>query len=268
MYRRFQYGLLSPKLVTEFMRDRMYKPFIQLILYALLMVIPVVINDLNHKGLSSTYRNAIVASFKNTEIDYKIEDFKLKKTKENVEVYESSVLSVVNVRIGLDGKSSPKLYCVEFREEDFVFKVSGVEMMKYNYYDFEELQSLEFNRLSSENSSEWDKVFSVCDKVIKAFYKQNVVMDGIANFLRYYAALLFLSLCLALTYIFRFKNVINFKVMFKLGAYYTAPFVLGMVLSNLFGLSIFYIIGLVLSVVYAFIGGTEILTKLLNSDRK
>ncbi|MBP5408034.1 MAG: hypothetical protein J6Y42_02735 [Bacilli bacterium] len=268
MYRRFQYGLLSPRLVTDFMRDKMYKPFLQLLLYALLMVIPVVINDLNHSGLSATYKNLIVSSFKNTEIDYEIKDFKLKKTKDDAEIYEANVASIMSLRIGLDGKSSSFLYCIELREEDFIFRVSGVELMKYNYYDFEELQSLEFDRLSSENSSEWDKVFSVCDKVIKAFYKENVVMDGFASAIRYYAALLFLSLCLALTFIFRFKNVINFKVMFKLGAYYTAPFVVGMVLSNLFSLSIFYIIGIVLSIAYAFIGGTEILSKLLNSDRK
>ena len=61
MYKRLKHGLLAPKLVTDYMRDKMYKPFLQILLYAILMVIPIVINDYNYQGIDASYKNLIIS---------------------------------------------------------------------------------------------------------------------------------------------------------------------------------------------------------------
>lgn len=268
MYKRLKHGLLAPKLVTDYMRDKMYKPFLQILLYAILMVIPIVINDYNYQGIDASYKNLIINEMKDEVINYQIVDFKLEKIDASAKAYDKSVITFINVHISTEDSKNAKMYSLNLMEEGFEFRVAGTAVFKYNYYDFEELQSLELNRLKSPNSSEWDKVFSVTNKVLKEFHRQNAILDGFGSLIRNYALLMIFGLLLSFTFLLKFKSLINYKVMYKLGLYYTAPFMLGVMLMNLFGIMLFLLIGVILSVIYTFIGSSQIVAKLLNSDRK
>ena len=46
MYKRLRDGLFAPKNIIEYITDKMYMPFLILIVYAILMTIPIIISNL------------------------------------------------------------------------------------------------------------------------------------------------------------------------------------------------------------------------------
>ena len=50
--------------------------------------------------------------------------------------------------------------------------------------------------------------------------------------------------------------------------YYAAPFVIGSMLASLFGIILFYYLGVILSIVYSIIGSNVIISRLMNQGRK
>ena len=51
MYKRLRDGLFAPKKIIEYIKDKMYMPFLILIVYAILMTIPIIISNLTFTGL-------------------------------------------------------------------------------------------------------------------------------------------------------------------------------------------------------------------------
>lgn len=269
MYSRFRDGLLSPKSIVDYIKDKMYRPFIQLLLYALIMLIPVVINNLNYKGLPYNATKQIAELFNGDSIPFKIENGLLETNQSNDYVYTKSINEIVDVRISKTESTSPSTrYIVELSNESIKIKMAYFTMYTIKYSDYEEIKNIDLSKLSNPNAVEWDNVFSLINSFLKDYLKSNILASSIANFIEYYVFLIFITLIISTSYIFRFRNILKYSAMFKMSAYYSAPFVVGMLLTNLFGINIFYIIGLLISLIYAFVGSTTIISRLLNQDRK
>ena len=69
MYSRFRDGLLSPSSIIDYIKDRWYRPLFQILLYALLLVIPTVISIATYDGLSYDQKLPVRQSFNNEEIN-------------------------------------------------------------------------------------------------------------------------------------------------------------------------------------------------------
>lgn len=270
MYKRLRDGLIAPNSIIDYIKDKMFMPFLQLLIYAILMVIPIVIENLTFSHLNYNTKQEIAKVFTGEEIKYKIKDYKLVNISGSDDyVYSHKITDVISVRVAnTEEKKFGNTYIIELNEEGFKIKFAYITLYQGKYSDYSELEDVDLTKLESPNSGEWDKIFSVVDNYLKDYYRSNIVASTLFGTFRYYIFLLILTLIISTSFLFRFRNVLKYSAMFKMSAYYTAPFVLGIVLSNLFSLSIFYIIGLLLSVAYTFIGSSTIIKRLLNSDRK
>ena len=270
MYKRLRDGLFAPNSIIDYIKDRMFMPFLQLLVYALLMVIPIIVTNLTFSHLDYNTKKEIAELFTGETIKYKIENSKLINVSGSDDyVYTHKITDALSVRIANSEESKiSNSYIIEFSEDGFKLKFAYISLYQGKYSDYAELNNLDLSKLESPNSAEWDKIFSVLDTYLRDYYRSNILASTFMGMLRYYIFLLILTLVISTSFLFRFRNVLKYSAMFKMSAYYTAPFVLGIVLSNLLSLSIFYIIGLLLSVIYTFIGSSTIIKRLLNSDRK
>ena len=270
MYKRLRDGLFAPNSIIDYIKDKIFMPFLQLLIYAILMVIPVVVSNLTFSHLDYNTKQEIAEIFTGETIKFKIEDSKLVNISGSDDyVYTHKITDALSVRVASTEENKlSNTYIIEFSEEGFKLKFAYLTLYQGKYSDYSELENLDLTKLESPNSGEWDKIFSVVDNYLKDYYRSNIVPSTIFGVARYYIFLLILTLIISTSFLFRFRNILKYSAMFKMSAYYTAPFVLGIVLSNLLSLSIFYIIGLILSVAYTFIGSSTIIKRLLNSDRK
>ena len=270
MYKRLRDGLFAPKNIIEYIKDKMYMPFLILIVYAILMTIPVIVSNLTFTGLDYNNKISIATLFNGDDINFKIENNELININGQAEAsYEKALTRLIKVRISeSEDKNVNNIYVIEFGKEGFCVRFSYFKMFEGKYEDYDVLNNIDLTKLSNKNSTEWDDVFSVVDSIMKDYYQTNVVANIIASIVRYVCYLLVIALLLSLSFVFRFRGYLNYSAMFKMSAYYTAPFALGVVLANLFGLDLFSFIGIVVSVVYTFIGSTSIISRLISSDRK
>ena len=270
MYKRFRDGLVSPKSIVDYIKDKMYKPLLQLLLYALLMTIPVIINNLTYSGLEYNTQVSIASNFNGSTIPFVIMDGTLVNVNGDEDyAYTGSITKYLLVRISeSETNDNISAYVIELGQTSFKIKFSYLTMFEGKYEDYEELKNIDLRALGNQNSTEWDNVFSVVNSIVKSFYKNTIVFASVVSVIRYYIYLLLFALLIALSFLIRFNKLIKFSAMFKMGAYYTAPFVVGIIITNLTGSNLFYIIGVILSVAYPFIGSSTIIQRLLNSDRK
>jgi len=234
------------------------------------MTIPVVVSQLTFSGLDYETKANIASLFSGDNIDFEIKDGSLvnKSGKESA-VYKRELSEFIHVRISeTEDTSMSTVYVIELSKTGFCVKFSYIKMFEGSYADYEEMQNIDLAELSDLNSTAWDDIFSVVDSILKDYYRSTIGATIISSILRYFVYLILITLMLSMSFMFRFRGYLNYSAMFKLSAYYTAPFALGVVLSNLFSINIFSFIGIVISVIYTFIGSTSIISKLISSDRK
>ena len=270
MYKRLRDGLFAPKKIIEYIKDKMYMPFLILIVFSILMTIPIVISNLTFTGLDYNTKLSVASVFNGEDIDYKIENSLLVNTSGKSDAsYEKYLSSLIKVRLSeAEDDNLSAIYVIELGKDGFCVRFSYIRMFEGKYADYDVLKDLDLSKLSNKNSSEWDDIFSVVDSILKDYYKSTIVATIISSIIRYFGYLIIIALLLSLSFVFKFRGYLNYSAMFKMSVYYTAPFALGVVLTNLFSINIFSFIGIVISVVYTFIGSTSIISKLISSDRK
>ncbi len=270
MYKRIRDGLFAPKKIIEYIKDKMYMPFLMVFLYAILMTIPVIINNLTSKGLDYNTKDAIAYLFNGTDIDFKIENGELinKSAKADV-VFEKELNELLEIRISeTENKNLKNKYVIEFSKTGFCVRFAYFKIFEESYQDYEEITNIDLSLLANRNSTTWDDVFSVVDKIVVDYNHRTIVASSISSIIRYAFYIIVVALLLSLSFVFRFRTYLNYSAMFKMSIYYTAPFAFGIILNNLFSLNIFSTIGIIISVFYTFIGSTSIITRLMSSDRK
>ncbi len=272
MYSRIRDGLLSPSSIVDYIKDKWYKPFFQIILYALLLTIPTVISILTYEGLNYDQKMEIRKAFDGEEIPFSIVDGKLVSTKGDDFVYENELLEIYKVVISTNensGKEISENYTIVFREEAILLSFAGVEMKIANYNDIDKLKNFELSLLGDyNNTNEWNDVFAVCNDVVKSYINFAALSISFSAFIQNVMVILIIALIISMSFVFRFSKLLKFSAMYKMSIYYTAPFVIGCLLSSLFNLGILYYIGMIVSLVYSIIGSNVIVQRLMNQGRK
>lgn len=272
MYSRIRDGLLSPSSIVDYIKDKWYKPFFQIILYALLLTIPTVISILTYDGLNYDQKIEIRKAFDGEEIPFSIVDGKLVSTKGDDFIYENELMEMYKIVISLNdtsGKEISENYTIVFRQEAIVLNLAGVEMKIANYNDIDRLKNFDLSLLGDyNNTNAWNDIFAVCNDVVKSYIKFAAVSISLAAFLENGLVILIIALIISMSFVFRFSRLLKFSAMYKMSIYYTAPFVVGCLLSSLFNFALLYYIGMIVSLVYSIIGSNVIVRRLMNQGRK
>ena len=272
MYSRFRDGLLSPSSIIDYIKDKWGKTILQLLLYALLLTIPIVISTLTYEGIEYDQKLEIMQEFNNEVIPFEIINGELKSKDSNITKYEKELSELFKVKISLDENVSSEItdiYTLVFKKDKIVIMFSGFEQEIVKYNDVEGLKNIDLSLLNkATNANEWDVIFSLYNGFIKDYLGIATILLGVISFFENVVVILFIALIISFSFIMRFSKLLKYNAMYKMSIYYTAPFVVGSMLASLFGIALFYYLGVILSIVYSIIGSNVIISRLMNQGRK
>lgn len=272
MYSRLRDGLLSPSAVVDYIKDKWYKPFFQILLFALIICIPTIISVITYDGLSYEQKLEIRQEFNNEEIPFEIIDGVLVCSQGNDYIYTKEISEVFIVKMSVNEIQNEKLssaYIIEFTKEKVVLNLAGIKMDIFSYNSIDSLKNFDLSKLGGYNNiSEWDIAFSVCNSAVKEYLSLAIVGIGLMTFFESAILLLALAFIISLSFLMKFSRLLKYGAMYKMSVYYLAPFVLGYLLSIILNFGILYYIGFILSIIYSFIGSNVIVSRLMNQGRK
>lgn len=267
MYARLRDGLLGPKHIVNYIKDKWFRPLIQLLLYGILALIPIVIQEVKYKGLDYDMQVAIRQCFDGEEIDFKTENYVLVSTGEQSEFKKSIsdlYVVIINTNDASINRSLNTLNIVLAKDEVYL-SYYGIKIEVSKYSEYEELKDFDFSKLSNQNNTEeWDIIMGIINKIVTKYHRQYIVPTCISEFIQILANFAITALFLSLIFLFRFRRIIRFGAMYKLSIYYLVPYMLGTIVTNIFNLGIFSYIGFIISVIYVIIGSNDMLQKLVS----
>ncbi len=272
MYKRLRDGLLAPKTIIEYIKDKGWKPFVQLLLYSIILIIPLIINIFNYKGLAYEDELIIRKDFSGEVIPYKTVDGRLIQTSgDNTYYFKHDIsenLSIVFNTNDTKVVSNQTLTVVFSDNKISLYSMNLLIADLCTYKDFEGLMNFDFTKLANTNDIEsWDIVFDSANLIIKAFMKSTIVSVSFIYLIIEGISLLLFALLLSLSFYFRFRNVLKYSAMLKMSIYYTAPYVVCTLFANLFHLTALNLIGVLISIIYTFVGSGVIISRLMNQNR-
>lgn len=272
MYSRLRDGLLAPSAVIDYIKDKWYKPLLQILLFALIMTIPTIVSVFTYDGLSYEQKLEIRQKFNNEEIPFEIVDGVLVCSKGDEFIYEKAISEVFIFKMSVNEIPNGKLtsaYIVEFTKEKVVLNVAGMKMDVFAYSEYEGLKNFDLSKLGKyDNINDWDVAFSVCNTIVKDYLSVAVTGLGFITFFEGVILLVVLGFIISISFLMKFSRLLKYGAMYKISIYYLAPFVLGYLLSSLLNFGLLYYLGFILSIVYSFIGSNVIISRLMNQGRK
>ncbi|HHU21631.1 MAG TPA: DUF1189 family protein [Acholeplasma sp.] len=249
MFKRFRDGIFRPSSVTSYYGDRWWITLIySIILIALYVAIPIV-NSAAYKYIPNETKTIVMNEAYGQMLDYKIEDGELKITGDKSAIS----FKVANLTVMIDPKQQI-LYNPNARPYVWfgknVVKVRGLGTdLDLNYSKQELLNNLDFNQLSEKNYESWDLLFSAFEKEVNEKYQQLLPLTILLEILKAVGVLAALSLILA-----AFSKInlqANFGRLWQLTIYILAPLIFGKLFASLYGWTIAYYIGLLLTFSYS-----------------
>ena len=272
MYSRFRDGLLSPSSIVDYIKDKWGKVILQLLFYALLLTIPIVISVLTYDGIELDQKLDIMQEFNNEIIPFEIVNGELINKNAEVKNYEKEISQFFKIKISVDENEKSELtdvYTLMFKKEKLVLMLAGVEREILKYSEVESLRNFDLSLLNkSSNVKEWDILFSLYNDFIDDYIWIVTIILALTSLFENVIVILFIALVISFSFIMRFSKLLKYSAMYKMSIYYAAPFVIGSMLASLFGIILFYYLGVILSIVYSIIGSNVIISRLMNQGRK
>jgi len=279
MYKRFRDGILAPKAVVDYMKDKWYMPLIMILIYAILLSAPMIVTTVDNMGLTYSDKNEIKVAMARDNIPFEIINGELVQTSD-VESYSREILNT-EVYIGLEiSEESTSTFgsvfslqgsttTIALLEKGVYLYQNGIRIDKVlEYASYDELNNFDLSTLSDSDSDNWITIFRLADTEYSAYQQTTVPVLIIGDYLFSIISILFIALIVSVTFALRFHGVLKYGPMFKLSIYYTTPYVIGYFITIISGIVMFEYIGVILSVVYSIIGAGVITKRIMSSGGK
>ena len=257
MFSRFKISLFQPSRIANFQNDTKLTTMLYYFLLVLLATIPSIILIFSTSGLSYESRNFIRNELRDVEIPYEIVDYKLIKkevnTKEILEIELSeTMVAIFTDKLASEVELNP--FRLEtlfiFSSEEFIFYASPFETIhiKYEEYDIKEL---DFIGATNNENEFWGVVFPIANEVMIEFAPRNRIINTIILFIVSGVSLLFFSLLIAFLQRVRLISTFKFGKIWQLTIYTMTPYIILTLLSELYGIGILSMIGVMISYFHA-----------------
>ena len=257
-------SLFSPKGLRAYANDKVIKVLLYLLFLICITLIPVIIDSPNYGKLSYETKLAIREVFdsETKKIDFKIENNKLVGKEEDQ--YFRQLTTNMSLFIGLNTDTNVTVGEKELKLANtgmvLCFLEDGVYLMNYvykykiiSYEDYEQLEGIDFNKATIDDSEFWDNIFSTYSSVLKKFQPfLSIVYIG-SSFVQALVMLLFYSVLV--TWFNRFGMKVNYSFWenWRITVYGLTAFTLGNALALMINMSIFYYVGIIWSLIICII---------------
>lgn len=251
--------LFNPKEILQYKIDKTIVTLLYFLFLSVILMIPNFIAYFTNMEVFDyeLRTNIRYDLFNQNEIPYEVENGQLKftGTNEKTEYYVNS--DTYNVTIVFTTQKEI-ITNDEMNRTIIIFNSDGISLKRYTgnleiikYSELESIEGIDFKKMTTNDRVFWDQMTDVLKELEKSYQSLIVTLQVLIIIIRSIGTLL-LS-CLFLTLIGRIsaQNIYSFGIHLKLTIYYMTPFVFGVVLANLFGITLLEYIGLIVTFIYS-----------------
>lgn len=268
MFKKFSNSLLSPKEVAKYYGESFGKTILYILILVFFIMIPVVLTLSTSDILNKNMENQIQKAFTNEEIPFIIEDGTLKNVNNDANyVYTNSSIASVKIIIAenIENAVAPLDGIAIVLTKDGVYqKVAFITVANQiiTYNDFDYLKNLDLSNpnIYSELSF-WDNIFSIVGAILNEAKPLYVIVNSIYNLFYWVGMIVFFVLIISFFAKMRIRSYLSFWSLFKISFYSMTPFIICLVFSILFNITILIYIGYLISAIYNVITINEVLKR-------
>lgn len=256
-FKRFSTALFKPKDIVHFRMDGFWRMLLYIITISLLVTLPTTIVNLKQQTLNYETKKVIRDAIKSEgEIPFKIVNGELVSLALPDTIYEAKINNTFLVVVSLDNNYSSKnrtQTVVLFANDGVYLKQSVASLRICKFSDYDEFTNLDLTKANLGDATCWDSIFSVIGKIMEKYKVITTISFSIVSFISNVGSIIIFSLVLAIVANFLLAGIVPFVEIWRMHIYLATPFVIGNLLSNLFGSIIFYYIGIVVLLVYSYL---------------
>lgn len=256
---RLSDSLFSPSEVLKYRVDKKIVTFFYFVFLGVLLMIPNLIIFLGNTQVFyyETKTNIRFDAYNQNTIPYKIENNKLVFTGVNeqteyfinLDTYEVTLVFTTQDNI----VTSNDMYrtIIVFDTSSIYLRSTIGKIEIGNYSDYDEIEGIDFNKLNTGDKAFWNQASLVLSQVENNYHSVIVSSMILIIVLRSFGTLLLFTLFITILNRISALNIYSFGDHFKLMVYYVTPFVVAIVLSRLFQITIIEYIGLIVTFIYS-----------------
>lgn len=266
MYNRLKSMLVAPKGIVQYTSDRTIRVIAVIFCYILLLSIPSFITSVMNYGLDAETRDIIIETFEAAEpVEFQITAGKLipvepsTRSSANVLIKDLNLLIVFNPNYEFENEANLGLeymYCIVFTESEVKFALASNHSVNFTVCDYSMFDKyVNFKEATSPTNNEfWTRIFSVASDIIDNYKVYYFIAVALALFIKnlFSIALSTFILMVFMRFVDGTKSWLYTKT-YKMAVYCYLPCVLGNLLSILFSNYFLYLIGFMITTIYAFI---------------
>lgn len=257
MFKRFRSGLFFPSEIINYRFEKKITTILYLIILVLLSTIPSFIILFGDNSLNYADKRIIRDTFRDQELPYKIENYKLKYIgDEEEELLTFEITDTLNVV--LTSKSEPEFEISPFSVDTYIiltqdnvyYARSLNTSVLFSYTEYPVLENFDFSGATNDEYDFWASVFRIINNQLDEYS----LMINLINIGGLILVSLFSLLILGLI-ITSFQKLFNpynsFGEIFQMMIYALTPYVIGQLLASLFGFLLFSFAGMLMTIIYA-----------------
>lgn len=256
---RLSDSLFHPSEVLKYRVDKKIVTFFYFVFLGVLLMIPNLIIFLGNTQVFDyeTKTNIRFDAYNQNTIPYKIENNKLVFTGANeqteyfinLDTYEVTLVFTTQDNI----VTSDDMYrtIIVFDTSSIYLKSTIGKIEIGNYSDYDEIEGIDFNKLNTGDKAFWNQASLVLSQVENKYHSVIVSSMILIIVLRSFGTLFLFTLFITILNRISALNIYSFGDHFKLMVYYVTPFVVAIVLSRLFQITIIEYIGLIVTFIYS-----------------
>lgn len=255
IFRRISDGIFNPVNINSYLNDKKIFTTIFYFILIIIMILPQSVQILASKPLSYNDEVLIRETFYHNgePIPFTIRSELLFNDNHDNE-YEYVKAINDNLVVVFRADSEYKQYIgsetvIEFgRHGVFVHKYGG-RMLLFSYNEKKELNNLSFSKAYDDDKEFWDTIFKVAEEEV--LFKETLIktIDIAVLFVGETLSILILTLLLALFNRPLNRKDLKFNKMWQMTVYLISPFAFAKVITELFGVTLIYYIGLIITIV-------------------
>lgn len=245
MFNRFRDSIFKPKKIAKYSMDKIWFVLLYVLIMTLICLLPTVITVATFDKIPSSSIRALHEIFEDNDKipNIKIENYILTNTE------ETSITYYDNYSIGFNNPElNDTVITVIFNEEGINIYSNGIGSLFLSYKHLD-IQNLDFGKLNQGDSEEFKLLITYCDNIVndyKMIWGTSVIIYSFIEIL-----VVFFLFILFLTFFEKLFCDYPFKIAFNIISYSSTVFFISFLLSQLLGMSFIYLIGIVISVLYA-----------------
>ena len=256
---RISDSLFSPSEVLKYRVDKKIVTFFYFVFLGILLMIPNLILFLGNSQVFDyeTKTNIRFDAYNQNNIPYKIENNKLVFTGTNeqteyfinLDTYEATLVFTTQESIVTSEDMYRTIIVFDTYSIYLRTSIGKIEIGKYS--DYNEIEGIDFNKITTNDKGFWNQVSIFLAQVEDNYHSIIISSTILIIILRSFGTLVLFTLFITILNRISALNIYSFGDHFKLMVYYVTPFVIGIVLSRLFQVTIIEYIGLIVTFIYS-----------------